>query len=117
MVVLVAQAEHKSKFIDLRGRRSVHIAIKSETHKEIRKALVERDLSMQELFQRFSELVVSGDKRATKIVEELERDKRAGNIKRLSPAIDKRNAGTIYDLIAEESAIENKSNLEEDDDD
>jgi len=114
-VVVERQAEHKSSFIDFRGRRSVHIALRTDTHKEIRKALVERDLSMQELFQRFSELVVAGDKRATKIVEELEHDKRSGNIKRLPPTIDKKNASTIYDLIAEDSALEKQHEENEDD--
>lgn len=107
--------ESKSKFVDFRSRRSVHIALRSETHKELRKALVERDLSMQELFQRFSELIVSADKRALKIFEELERDKRSGNIRRESSSIDKRSASTLYDLIAEDSEIEVKEKDDEDD--
>lgn len=110
-----AEQEHKSKFIDFRSRRSVHIALRTETHKELRKALMERDVSMQEMFQRFSELVVSLDRKAIKILDELERDKREGNLKRnRQPTIDNRGAKTIYDLIAEESEIEIKQNEEED---
>ena len=95
------EQEHKSKFIDFQTRRSVHVALFSDTHKDLRKALVERDLSMQELFQRFSELVVSGDKKATKIVDELEKDKRSGNVPKPREAIDKRSKSMIYDMIEE----------------
>jgi len=113
--VAKAEQEHKSKFIDFRSRRSVHIALRTETHKELRKALMERDVSMQEMFQRFSELVVSLDRKAIKILDELERDKREGNLKRnRQPTIDNRGAKTIYDLIAEESEIEIKQNEVED---
>ena len=111
-----AEQQHKSKFIDFRSRRSVHVALRTDTHKELRKALMERDISMQEMFQRFSELVVSLDKKAVKILDDLERDKREGNLKRVqSPVIDNRGAKTIYDLIAEESEIETKSNEDDDD--
>ena len=114
--VAKAEQEHKSKFIDFRSRRSVHVALRSETHKEIRKVLVERDISMQEMFQRFSELVVSMDKRALKILDDLERDKREGNLKRIQRAtIDDRGAKAIYDIIAQESEIEVIENDDEDD--
>lgn len=101
MVKAAEQAEHKSKFIDFRTRRSVHIALLSGTHKDLRKSLVERDLSMQEMFQRFSELVVSGDKRACKIVDDLEKDKRSGNLVRPKNSIDKRSQNLIYDMLEE----------------
>lgn len=108
-------AEHKSQFIDFRNRRSVHVALLSQTHKDLRKSLVERDLSMQEMFQRFSELVVSDDKRIIKLLDELERDKRSGNLtKRTSLKTDKRSVGQIYDIIAEESAIESTEQEDED---
>lgn len=89
------------------------MALFSDTHKDIRKALVERDLSMQELFQRFSELVVAGDKRATKIVEDLERDKRSGNIKKSQMQMDNRSRALIYDMIEEDMGVED----DDDDDD
>ncbi len=109
--------EHKSQFIDFRLRRSVHIAILSQTHKDLRKALVERELSMQEMFQRFSELVVSADKRIIKLLDELERDKRSGNLtKRASLKVDNRSAGQIYDIIAKESTIESLTLEDEDED-
>lgn len=68
---------------------------------------------MQELFQRFSELVLSGDKHATKILNDLERDKRSGSIKRPQSVVDSRSTKIIYDIIAAESDVEN---LGEDDD-
>lgn len=108
----VPEQEHKSKFIDFRLRRSVHIALFSDTHKDLRKSLVERDLSMQELFQRFSELVISGDAKAVRIVSDLEKDKRSGNLLRPRDAIDRRGKLLIYDLIEEDDR--NDRNNEED---
>lgn len=100
-MVKAAEQEHKSKFIDFRGRRSVHVALFSDTHKDLRKVLVERDLSMQELFQRFSELIISGDKKAIRIVDDLEKDKRSGNVVKPRTAIDKRSQSLIYDMMEE----------------
>lgn len=114
---MAESVEHKSNYLDFRYRRSVHIALRSETHKQLRKALVERDISMQEMFQRFSELIVSHDKRATKILDDLEKDKRTGNIQKITqPRIDTRNAKAIYDIIAEESEIEATVKDTDDDD-
>lgn len=105
--MVAQQVEHKSKFIDFRGRRSVHVALFSDTHKDLRKALVERDLSMQELFQRFSELIISGDKKAIRIVDDLEKDKRSGNVVKPKSSIDRRSQDLIYDML-EESKEENE---------
>ena len=106
--------EHKSKFIDFQRRRSVHISLYTDTHKELRKALVERSLSMQELLQRFSELVLSGDKRATKILDDLEKDKRTGSISKPRNSVDKRSASVIYDIIASESELDSSTEGDED---
>lgn len=76
---------------------------------------MERDVSMQEMFQRFSELVVSMDKKAQKILDDLERDKRSGNLKKTqNTKIDDRGVKTIYDIIAEDSEIENQRGEDED---
>ena len=73
---------------------------------------------MQEMFQRFSELVVSMDRRAVKILDELERDKREGSLKRIqNPPIDYRSTETIYDMIAKEQVIENAQNEDGDEED
>lgn len=89
----------KVNFIDFRKRRSVHIALHTDTHKNFRKVLLDKDLSMQEVFQKFSELAVTGDKRAMKILEEAVDEKRLELSKRSSSVIDVRNLDTIYSLI------------------
>lgn len=89
--------------LDFRIRRSVHVALLTETHKELRKSLLDKDLSMQEVFQKFSELIVSGDKRALKIIEELMKEKREGSIKKAKFSYTKVNSEKIYELIGEES--------------
>lgn len=70
---------------------------------------------MQEMFQRFSELVIAMDKRAIKVLDDLEKDKRSGNLKRTqTQQIDDRGVKAIYDLIAEDSQIEDKRGEDED---
>ena len=100
----------KVNFIDFRKRKSVHIALHTDTHKNFRKVLLDKDLSMQEVFQKFSELAVMGDKRAIKILEEAVNEKRLGLSKRSSSVIDVSNLDTIYSL------IEGSQSEEEDED-
>ena len=97
--------EHESKFFDFRRRRSVHVALYTDTFRELKKVMAERDLSFQLTFQRFSELVLSSDRGAMKIIDDLERDKRSGNIKKPRTNIDRRSATDIYDAIAEDSSL------------
>lgn len=85
----------------------------TDTHKDLRKALLDKDLSMQEVFQKFSELIVSGDKRALKIIEELIKEKREGSIRKAKFSYTKVNSEKIYDLIGEES-LKNQTYEDED---
>lgn len=95
--------------IDLRRRKSVHVALLVDTHRDFRKTLIDRELSMQEAFQKFSELASAGDKRATKILDELVEEKKEAALSSKSrKIIDIRNIDTIYSLIGDESAgVEN----------
>jgi len=86
--------------IDFRVRRCVHIALYTDTHLQLRKVALERGVSMQEMFQRFADLVVSGDKQMGKVLDELERDKLSGTLKRdVSKKLDQKGLRTIYDII------------------
>ena len=89
----------------------MHVALYTETHREFRKVLIDRELSMQEVFQKFSELAASGDKRVSKILDELVNEKREGSSKRTSNVIDIRNIDNIYQIIGDSTS----SNEEEDD--
>jgi len=86
-------------FIDFKKRKSVHVSLLTETHKDFRKFLIDNDLSMQEVFQKFSELAIEGDKRATRIVEDLVKEKREGMSRSHVMSFDSKNLDNIYKLI------------------
>jgi hypothetical protein len=96
-----AQAASKiAKLLALRSRKSVHVALFSETHKELRKNLLDKELSIQEVFEKFAQLVNIQDKRAVKILEELVQEKREGILNRLSKSkIDNRSVDDLYAAI------------------
>ena len=94
--------------IDFRKRKSVHVSLFSDTHRDFRKILIDRELSMQEVFQKFSELAASGDRRASKILDELVEEKRAGSVSRTKTSIDVRSIDSIYKLIGDNTAQENE---------
>lgn len=103
------------QFFDFRLRRCVHISLYTDTHRELRKTLLEREMSMQEVFQKFSELIVLGDKRAVKMLDELEREKRLGlRVRPTRPVQDAKSVKNIYEIIEQETSSKDK---EDDDDD
>lgn len=80
----------------------------TETHREFRKILIDKELSMQEAFQKFSELAVMGDRRAQKILDELSREKREFISKDGEIVIDARNVDNIYDIIESNNSFEDE---------
>ena len=99
------------ELFDFRIRRSVHIGLHNETHKDLRHILLDKELSMQEVFQKFSELIVSDDKRAIKILDELSKEKREGRAKKAKPVQKKSNIDSIYDMIGENSFKEGEQDV------
>ena len=85
----------------------MHIGLHNETHKDLRHILLDKELSMQEVFQKFSELIIADDKRAIKILEELSKEKRERTSKRAKPPQKKSNVDSIYEMIGE-SSFENE---------
>lgn len=72
---------------------------------------------MQEAFQKFSDLAASGDKRITKILDELVQEKREASISAKSrKIIDLRNIDTIYSLIGDKEKQTENDNDDDDDD-
>ncbi len=89
--------------IDFRLRRSVHVALLTDTYKNLRSVLLEKDISVQSAFQKFAELIVSGDKRADKILDELLVEKREGQIKKARFVYaSKTTPENLYDLIGDD---------------
>jgi hypothetical protein len=93
-----------AKLLALRSRKSIHVALFSETHKELRKNLLDKELSIQEVFEKFAQLVNVQDKRAIKILEELVQEKRESILNRLSRSkIDNRSIEDLYAAIESEN--------------
>lgn len=110
-----AREQHKIKnLIDFRTKKSVHISLFIETHKEFRKNLLDKDLSIQEVFEKFARLVNMQDKRALKILEELVREKREGILNRLQAnKFNDRTAEDLYAAIKEQSPLNEVSGVED----
>ena len=49
----------------------MHVKLEKETHAAFRTRLFTHNLSMQEVFDAFAKLVVGGDSRATRIIEDI----------------------------------------------
>lgn len=52
-------------------RKCVHVKLEKSTHAAFRTQLFNHNLSMQEVFDEFARLIVRGDSRAQKIIENL----------------------------------------------
>jgi hypothetical protein len=86
-----------NEYVDFETKKSVHINLKKRTHAEFRKALLDLDLSMQEVFENFARLLILEDKRALSIVKEIKSEKRLQILKN----IDNIESDNIYDAISE----------------
>ena len=85
--------------MDLDHRKSVHIKLLTDTHANFRIASFRLKLSMQEMFEEFAQLVIAGDARVMKLLQELSDRKKEKLVKKLS----KSDATTILDIIDSES--------------
>ena len=54
-----------------RDKKGVHVKLTKDTHAEFRKALFDRNLTMQAAFEEFASLVSQGDKAAVKLLDNL----------------------------------------------
>lgn len=94
------------KLLEVRSKKSVHVVLFTETHREFRKNLLDKDLSIQEVFEKFARLVNVQDKRAVRILEELVQEKREAIVNRLTKSkIDNRSADDLYAVIQKESLL------------
>jgi len=84
------------KIISLETRKSVHVNLTRVTHSEFRKVLFDYSLSMQEVFEKFSNLVGENDSVAMSIIEATYKDKRDRVLK-----VTHREAENLYDAISE----------------
>jgi hypothetical protein len=82
---------------DYTARRTIHIKLWTETHKNLKKVAAEVGLSMQEIINELAERVGNGDNRVMKILEEYKLNKRNKEEKSLRGKVD---ATDVYAAIA-----------------
>ena len=85
------------RYVDFETKKSIHINLTKRTHAEFRKILLDLDLSMQEVFEKFADLAASEDSRALSVMKEAKSDKRMKVLK----SIDKLESESLYDAISE----------------
>lgn len=83
-------------------KKSVHISLFAKTHMGFKKELVGRGLSMQETFEYFASLVVDGFSGATKMLDDLERQKRVHAVEKL----EEKYTENLYDAIGFDNPFE-----------
>lgn len=96
--------------------KDVHLKLQRDTHASFRAHLFQKRLSMQECFEEFARLVVSGDDAALKMLETLLVKKfqisieRPIKLKKLSEL----DQEAIYNLLETQSPIMNRDDIKED---
>lgn len=90
----------------LQDRKCIHVKLDKEVHASLRAKLFQHNLSMQEIFDEFAKLVVSDDRAAERIVENLvmRKVKEALEGKPKRPrqrAVSELDHDALYDLIEE----------------
>lgn len=83
-------------------KKSVHISLFTTTHTALRKNLLERELSIQEVFEHFASLVNDGHPNLVKILDDYVDLKREKLITRL----EEKYTENLYRLINDENPFE-----------
>lgn len=76
-------------------RKSVHVSLLPDTHAEFRIVSIKHGVSMQDIFEEFATLVISGDRECNRVIEDLVEKKRNKLIQKLSAT----DASSIFDAI------------------
>lgn len=105
------------------NKKSIHIKLKPDLHAKLRTELFNYNLTMQDIFNGFCQLLVDGDKKAKKIVQKLSQKKLENELNKETRNLknDKKfylselEEEAVYNLIKENNFL--TDNSEEDDDD
>ena len=85
----------KKTYESYETKKSIHFNITRESHSHLRIACFKRKLSMQEVFEEFSQRIVAEDPVVMRMLDQLEIDKRNKTIKKLSAE----DAESIFNVI------------------
>jgi uncharacterized small protein (DUF1192 family) len=87
---------------DFETKKSVHINLTKSTHSELRIILLRKGLSMQEVFDNLASRICDRESHLCGILDEIERDKRERQIKKVS----KSDSESIFNLIESDNPFE-----------
>ena len=80
-------------------KKSVHISLFAQTHKDFKKTTVSRDLSMQEVFEHLASLVADDHPVLTKILDDYVLSKREMKVQQL----EAKYTENLYDVIGDDT--------------
>lgn len=93
-----AEARVKA-LLNANRKKSVHISLFSKTHIEFKKAVVSRDLSMQEVFEYFAQQFSEGHPALVKIIEDYCTAKRENLLQNL----EEKYTENLYEAIGDDN--------------
>jgi len=93
-----AEARVKA-LLNANRKKSVHISLFAKTHVDFKKAVVDKGLSMQEVFEHFASLFAEGHPAMSKIVDDYCVAKRENLVNQ----IEEKYTENLYDAIGEDN--------------
>jgi hypothetical protein len=85
----------------IKSKKSIHISLNPDTHKDFRLRCVERDLSMQEVFEEFASRVGQESNDVIRILDQLVRDKQVKSVKKYT----KTDVDAIFNMLEDEDPL------------
>ena len=82
-------------------KKSIHIKLLSNTHSAFRIKLLEKQLSMQEVFEECAHRIVTNDPIFVELLNEIIENKKQKHLKQLYSS----DADSIYDVIGDDSPL------------
>lgn len=99
----------------LHDRKCVHVKLKKEVYLRLREKLFSYQLSLQSVFDEFSNLIVEDERRATRILEDLAMKKAKEELEKPTrkfpgskERIDELDHNTLYNMINSEDSKKRK---------
>jgi hypothetical protein len=102
-------------FLD--SHKDLHIKITKPAHAALRALLFKKELSMQELFEEFVQLIVSEDPRTVRMIDQLVMKKAQAKLDKLKKQqpISELDQDTLYNLLENQSPLGKDTEEEEKD--
>lgn len=101
----------------IQNRKDVHATLETDVYKQFKVVLFSKDLTISEVFNEFASLLVNGDKRCIRIIDNLYMRKIKNKIEKFEKQaqFSEQDQDTIYNLLSAQS--KNVDELEDEEDD